>query len=190
VPTRTLVWCAGVAASPLVSTLGLPLDRARLVVDEYLSVADRSDVFALGDCAAVPDLTRPGQITAPTAQHAVRQGRTAACNVAASLGRGRRRAYRHNDLGLVVDLGGKEAAAKPLGIGLSGVMAKAVTRAYHLYALSSTPQRVRIGLDWILDAVVPRPLVRLGIGKEEDAPLTAAQRTGIYEDLGQRLTRG
>jgi NADH dehydrogenase len=184
VPTHTLVWCAGVAASPLVSTLGLPLNRGRLIVDEYLSVAGRSDVFALGDCAAVPDLTRPGEITPPTAQHAVRQGRTAARNAAASLGRGRRRSYRHNDLGLVVDLGGKEAAAKPLGIGLSGVVAKAVTRAYHLYALSSTPQRVRVGLDWVLDAVLPRPFVRLGIGKEEDAPLAAAEHTDIYEDLG------
>ena len=120
VPTRTLVWCAGVAASPLVSTLGLPLDRGRLVVDEYLSVAGRSDVFAVGDCAAVPDLTRSGEIPPPTAQHAVRQGKTAARNIAASLGRGWRGPYRHNDLGLVVDLGGKEAAAKPLGIGLSG----------------------------------------------------------------------
>jgi NADH dehydrogenase len=88
-----------------------------------------------------------------------------------------------------VDLGGKEAAVKPLGIGLSGVVAKAVTRAYHLYALSSTPQRIRIGLDWILDAVMPRPLVRIGIGKEEDAPLAVAEHTGIYETLGQRQTR-
>ena len=183
VPTHTLVWCAGVAASPLVSTLGLPLNRGRLVVDEYLSVAGRSDVLALGDCAAVPDLTRPGEITPPTAQHAVRQGKTAARNVAASLGRGRRRSYRHNDLGLVVDLGGKEAAAKPLGLELSGVVGKAVTLAYHLYALPSTPQRVRVGLDWVLDAVLPRPLVRLGIGKEEDALLSAAERTNIYEDL-------
>ena len=63
------------------------------------------------------------------------------------------------------------------------MVAKAVTRAYHLYALPSTPQRVRVGLDWSLDAVLPRPLVRLGIGKEEDAPLAAAERTHIYEDL-------
>jgi NADH dehydrogenase len=189
VPTRTLVWCTGVVASPLVSTLGLPLKRGRLVVDERLSVVGRPDVFALGDCAAVPDLTRPGEITAPTAQHAVRQGRTAARNVAASLRRGHPRSYRHNDLGLVVDLGGKEAAAKPLGIGLSGVVAKAVTRAYYLYARSSTPQRVRVGIDWVLDAALPRPLVRIGIGKEEDALLAAAEHTGIYEDLGQRLTR-
>jgi len=190
VPTHTLVWCAGVAASPFVSTVGLPLKWGRLMIDERLSVAARPDVFALVDCAAVPDLTRPGEITPPTAQHAVRQDRTAARNVAASLGRGRPRSYRHNDLGLVVDLGGLEAAAKPLGVGLSGVVAKAVTRAYHLDALSSTPQRVRVGLDWVPDAVLPHPLVRLGIGKEEDAPLAAAEHTRIYEDIGQRLTRG
>jgi NADH:quinone reductase (non-electrogenic) len=159
-------------------------------VDEHLSVVGQPDVFALGDCAAVPDLTRPGEITPPTAQHAVRQGKTVARNVAASLGHGRRRPYRHNDLGLVVDLGGKEAAAKPLGIGLSGVVAKAVTRAYHLYALHSTPQRVRVGVDWVLDAAFPRPLVRIGIGKEEDAPLAVAERTDIYENFDQGRMRG
>jgi NADH dehydrogenase len=77
VPTRTLVWCAGVAASPLVATLGLPLEKGRLVVSERLTVPGRPDVFALGDSAAVPDLTRPGEVTPPTAQHATRQGKTA-----------------------------------------------------------------------------------------------------------------
>ena len=180
VPTRTLVWCAGVAASPLVATLGLPLERGRLVVNERLSVAGRPEVFALGDCAAVPDLTRPGKVTPPTAQHALRQARTAARNIAASLGHGRPRPYRHSDLGLVVDLGGKEAAAKPLGLEMSGIVAKVVTRAYHLYALPSTPQRLRVGLDWALDAILPRPLVQLGLVQEEDAPLAAAEHTGIY----------
>ena len=180
VPTRTLVWCAGVAASPLVATLGLPLDKGRLVVNERLSVAGRPDVFALGDCAAVPDLTRPGEVTPPTAQHATRQGKTAARNVAASLGHGRPKQYKHMDLGLVVDLGGREAAAKPLGVALSGIAAKAVTRAYHLYALPSMPQRLRVGLDWALDAVLPRPLVQLGLIREEDASLAVAERTGIY----------
>ena len=180
VPTHTLVWCAGVAASPLVATLGLPLDRGRLVVNERLFVAGRPDVFALGDCAAVPDLARPGNVTPPTAQHATRQGRTAARNVASSLGHGRSKEYRHKDLGLVVDLGGKEAAAKPLGVAMSGIAAKAVTRAYHLYALPSTPQRLRVGLDWALDALLSRPLVQLGLVREEDAPLATAERTDIY----------
>ena len=196
VPTRTLVWSVGVAASPLVATLGLPLEKGRLVVNERLTVPGRPDVFALGDCAAVPDLTRPGEVTPPTAQHATRQGKAAARNVAASLGHGTHKPYRHSDLGLVADLGGKDAVAKPLGLELSGIAAKAVTLAYHLYALPSTPHRLRVGLDWALGAVLPSPLVQLGLVREEDASLAAAERPGIYatppvplEEEGSALRR-
>ena len=155
------------------------MEKGRLVVSERLTVPGRPDVFALGDCAAVPDLTRPGEVTPPTAQHATRQGKTAARNVAASLGHGTSRPYRHSDLGLVADLGGKEAVAKPLGVEMYGIAAKAVTLAYHLYALPSTPHRLRVGLDWALAAVLPRPLVQLGL-IQEDASLAVAERTGIY----------
>src|SRR5690606_24204081 len=74
VPTRTLVWCVGVRPDPLVDAVRLPTRKGRLVVDEYLTVPGHPDAFACGDAAAVPDLTRPGEITPMTAQHAVRQG--------------------------------------------------------------------------------------------------------------------
>jgi NADH:ubiquinone reductase (H+-translocating) len=135
VPTRSLIWCVGVHPDPLVGQLGLPTTRGRLVVDEYLAVPDFPEVFACGDLAAVPDLTRPGQLAPMTAQHAVRQGRLPARNLAASLGHGDRRAYRHHDLGFVVDLAGAKAAANPLGVALSGLPAKAVTCGYHLAAI-------------------------------------------------------
>ena len=97
-----------------------------------MSVPGAPDIYACGDCAAVPDLTRPGQICGMTAQHAQRQGKQVARNVAASLGTGKARAYKHHDLGFLVDLGGLAAAANPLNIPLSGPPANAVTRAYHL----------------------------------------------------------
>src|SRR4030095_7555538 len=97
-PTPTLVWCTGVTPSPLIETLGLPTERGRLKVGANLRVPDAPNVFAFGDAAAVPDLTRPGKLTAQHAQHAQRQGRTAARNVAASLGFGRMVDYRHRDL--------------------------------------------------------------------------------------------
>jgi NADH dehydrogenase len=172
VPTRTLVWCVGVRPDPLVESLGLPTDRGRLVVDEYLSVPDDPDLFACGDAAAVPDLTRPGQTTPMTAQHAQRQGKTVAGNVAATLGRGTRRPYRHRDLGFVVDLGGVQAAANPLHVPLSGPAAKAVTRGYHLVATPAN--RIRITADWVLDAVLPRESVQLGLVRSPAVPLTAA----------------
>jgi NADH:ubiquinone reductase (H+-translocating) len=172
VPTRTLVWCVGVRPDPLVEALGLPTNKGRLVVDAQLAVPGHSEVFACGDAAAVPDLTRPGEVTAMTAQHAVRQGRLAARNVAASLGHGSPRRYRHHDLGFVVELGGHAAAANPLHVPLGGLPAKAVTRGYHL--LSMPTNRARTVADWLLDEVLPRQTVQLGLVRGPNVPLETA----------------
>lgn len=169
VPTRSLIWCVGVRPEPLVEHLGLATERGRLVVNEFLEVPGQPDLWACGDVAAVPDLTRPGEITPMTAQHAQRQGKRAAVNIAATFGRGRRRPYKHHDLGFVVDLGGFEAAASPLQVPLSGVPAKAVTRGYHLLSLPGN--RVRTAADWLTDAVLPRQAVRLGLVRPSDVPL-------------------
>jgi NADH dehydrogenase len=169
VPTRSLIWCVGVRPDPLVAELGLETQHGRLVVDEYLNVPGHPEVFACGDAAAVPDLTRPGQITPMTAQHAVRQGKVAALNVAASLSKGTPRAYKHRDLGFVVDLGGVQAAANPLHVPVSGPLAKAVTRGYHLLAMPGN--RVRVSADWLLNAVLPRQTVQLGLVRSSAVPL-------------------
>jgi NADH:ubiquinone reductase (H+-translocating) len=172
VPTRTLVWCVGVRPDPLVEDFGLPTQKGRLVVDAQLTVPGHPEMFACGDAAAVPDLTRPGEVTAMTAQHATRQGKLAGRNVAASLGHGTPRRYRHHDLGFVVELGGREAAANPLHVPLAGLVAKAVTRGYHL--LSMPTNRARTAVDWLLDAVLPRQTVQLGLVRAPNVPLETA----------------
>ncbi|MDH6486123.1 NAD(P)/FAD-dependent oxidoreductase [Streptomyces sp. SAI-127] len=172
VETRSLVWCVGVRPDPLAESLGLPMERGRLLVDPNLQVPGRPEVFACGDAAAVPDLENPGQFTPMTAQHAWRQGRTAALNIAASLGAGVRRPYEHRDLGFVVDLGGVKAAANPLGVPLSGFAAGAVTRGYHLAAMPGN--RVRVAADWLLDTVLPRQAVQLGLVRSWSVPLDTA----------------
>ncbi|MGC9495763.1 FAD-dependent oxidoreductase [Streptomyces sp. WG7] len=173
VDTRTLVWCVGVRPDPLVESLGLPMERGRLLVDPHLQVPGRPELFACGDVAAVPDLNQPGQYTPMTAQHAWRHGRVCAQNVAASLGiGGGRRVYRHRDMGFVVDLGGAKAAANPLGLPLSGPAAGAVTRGYHLAAMPGN--RVRVAADWLLDAVLPRQAVQLGLVRSWSVPLESA----------------
>ncbi|WP_412566741.1 FAD-dependent oxidoreductase [Streptomyces violaceochromogenes] len=170
VETRTLVWCVGVRPDPLVESLGLPMEKGRLLVDPHLRVPGRPELFACGDVAAVPDLENPGSYTPMTAQHAWRHGKIAAENVAASLGLGgSRKPYRHRDLGFVVDLGGAKAAANPLGVTLSGVPAGAVTRGYHLAAMPGN--RVRVAADWLLDAVLPRQAVQLGLVRSWSVPL-------------------
>jgi NADH:ubiquinone reductase (H+-translocating) len=169
VATRSLIWCVGVRPDPLVDQLGLPLVNGRIAVDPQLRVADQPGVFACGDAAAVPDPARPGQITAMTAQHAVRHGALAARNVAASLGHGHLSTYRHYDLGFLVDLGGRDAAANPLHVALSGLPAKAVTRGYHLLAMPGN--RLHTAVDWVLDAALPRQRVQLGLVRAPSVPL-------------------
>lgn len=170
--TRTLVWCVGVRPDPLVEGLGLETHKGRLIVDEYMRVPGHDRVWACGDAAAVPDLTRPGEVTAMTAQHAVRQGRRLAHNIAAGYGHGDARPYKHHDLGFAVDLGGPQAAANPLRIPLSGPPAKAVTRGYHLLSLPGN--RVRTTMDWLINAVLPRQSVQLGLVRSPSVPLETA----------------
>ncbi|MDT3397881.1 NAD(P)/FAD-dependent oxidoreductase [Streptomyces sp. B1866] len=172
VATRSLIWCVGVRPDPLVADMGLSADRGRLCVDPYLTVPGHPEVFACGDAAAVPDLNRPGQVTPMTAQHAQAQGRLAGRNVAASLGHGSPRPYRHRDLGFTVDLGGAQAAADPLHVPLSGPVASAVTRGYHLAAMPGN--RIRVLSDWLLDAALPRQGVQLGLVRSWSVPLDTA----------------
>jgi NADH dehydrogenase len=180
VAARTLLWGAGVVPNPLIERLGLPTSRGRLVVEPDLSVPAAQHVWAAGDAAAVPDLaSETGSdshpVTPPTAQHAQRQGTVMGRNVAASLGAGQPKAYRHKDLGLVADLGGWDAVAKPLGVPLTGPLAKAVTRGYHLYALPSTPNRVRVATDWLFQTVLPPESTQLNVVRPEDARIATAQ---------------
>ena len=169
VPTQALIWCVGVRPDPFVDGLNMATNRGRLVVDEFMAVPGAPDIYACGDCAAVPDLTRPGQICGMTAQHAQRQGKLVARNVAASLGMGTAQPYRHHDLGFLVDLGGLAAAANPLHMPLSGPPANAVTRGYHLSAMSGN--RLRVFTDWSLNLVTAPEPTSLGVISAQSVPL-------------------
>jgi NADH dehydrogenase len=172
IASRTLVWCVGVRPDPLVTATGFATREGRLVVDACLRVPGHQRIYACGDAAAVPDLTRPGQLTAMTAQHAQRQGRLAADNIAADYGHGHRRRYRHHSLGFAVDLGGLRAAANPLRVPLSGPPAVAVTRGYHLTAMPAN--RLRTAAAWLFAAAGQRPDTQLGLVPASAVPLDTA----------------
>ena len=180
IETHTLVWCTGVTPSPLIKTLGLPTERGRLRVGADLKVPGADGVFAFGDAAAVPDLTQPGKLTGQTAQHAQRQGKVAARNVAASLGYGKAVDYRHRDLGFAVDLGGFDAVASPFGVSLGGLPGLVATRGYHLLALPGNGNRIRVSLDWLLDWAMPPQVAQLGFLRDEQVTMAAVEQTGIY----------
>jgi NADH dehydrogenase len=175
VGTRTVAWVTGVTAAPLIETLGLPTENGRLKVQTDLQVPGHPDVFASGDAAAVPDLTQPGTITPPTAQHATRQGKTLARNVAASLGYGTKKDYKHRNMGLVVDLGPRHAVANPLNVHISGYPAKFVTRGYHLYSIPRFVNRWAVSWAYLTDAVFPRTVVSMGLPTQRDAQFSASE---------------
>jgi NADH dehydrogenase len=182
IPTRTLIWTAGVAASPLIATLGAETVRGRLAVTADMALPDHDGVFALGDAAAVPDVAKgeDGAICPPTAQHAMRQGRKVADNVIAAL-RGRPLSvYNHKDLGLVVDLGGKDAVSKPLGIELRGLPAQAVARGYHWSALRTNVAKTRVLTNWLLNAVAGDDFVRTGFLSRTPPALRDFEFTDAY----------
>jgi NADH:ubiquinone reductase (H+-translocating) len=173
--THTVAWVTGVTGAPLIDTLGLPTERGRLKVQANFEVPGQPDVFAAGDAAAVPDLTQPGKITPPTAQHAIRQGKVLANNVAASLGYGTAKDYRHRNMGLVVDLGPHYAVANPLNVQLSGYPAKFVTRMYHLYAMPRFVNRWAVSLSYLTDVFFDRSIVSVGLSSQDDARFSTSE---------------
>ena len=175
IDTRTVAWVTGVTGAPLIENLGLPTERGRLKVQADLQVPGHPDVFAAGDAAAVPDLTQPGEITPPTAQHAIRQGKVLARNVAASMGFGKAKDHRHRNMGLVVDLGPHYVVANPLNIHLSSYAAKFVTRMYHLYAIPRFVNRWAVSLAYLTDVFFDRSVVSVGLSTQDDARFSTSE---------------
>jgi len=112
--TRSFIWTAGVAPSPILGTLPCAHDqRGRILTNEFMEVPDYENVWAIGDCAAIPDL-RTGKTYPPTAQHAIRQGRLAAKNIAASIMGGQMRAFIYDMKGQLASLGRRSGVANLL----------------------------------------------------------------------------
>ena len=139
----------------------MPLeDRGRVRVDEHLRVEGRERVWALGDCAAVPNLATPGVVDPPTCQHALRQARRLAKNL-----RGDLAPYRYRMLGQVATLGRYKGIADVLGIRLRGFVGWFVTRSYHLLQLPLLSRKLRVVVDWTTSLFFRRDIAELtGLG--------------------------
>jgi NADH dehydrogenase len=159
IPARTLVWTAGVRASPLLAELGLPLDdRGRVLVDETLRVAGSDSIWALGDCAAVKNCKTPAIVDPPTCQHALRQARRLAKNLT-----GEPRPYGYRMLGQVATLGRFKGIAEIPGLLLRGFPGWFVTRTYHLYQLPLLSRKLRVVVDWTVALFFRRDLAALSM---------------------------
>jgi NADH dehydrogenase len=157
--TSTLVWTAGVRPDPFVAELGLPLDeRGRIRVGPTLQVEGHERVWALGDCARVPNEATPDHPDPPTSQHALRQARRLAKNV-----RGDVRPYRYRMLGQAATLGRYKGIADVLGVRLRGFPGWWVTRTYHLYQLPLLARKLRVVIDWTVALFFRRDIAELGM---------------------------
>jgi NADH:ubiquinone reductase (H+-translocating) len=160
-PSRTLLWTAGVAPAPLLDTLDLPRSaNGKVETEVTLQVKGHCDLWALGDCAAIPDLIT-GKTCAPTAQHALRQGRQLAENIAAAMHDQPLQPFRFKPIGLLAGLGRRSAVAEIRGLKFSGFFAWWLWRTVYLLKLPGLERKVRVALDWTLDLVFPRDIVYL-----------------------------
>ena len=164
VPTHTVVWTAGVRPAPVIAELGLPLDdTGRIRAERTLRVEGRQDVWAIGDAAAVPDPARNGQPSPPTAQHAIRQGRLVARNVAATIGGGASvRPFTYRTKGVFVDMGDGEAVASTMGLRWRGRPAWLLARTYHLAMMPGLKRKLRLLVDWNIQLLFGRDGSELG----------------------------
>jgi len=157
IPTNTLVWTAGVAPNPLLREWELPLDeKGRVEVDDLLRVRGHEHVWALGDCARVPN-TRSDTPDPPTCQHALRQARRLAKNLT-----GPPKPYGYRMLGQVATLGRHKGIAEVLGLRLRGFLGWWVTRSYHLYQLPLAQRKLRVVADWTVALFFRRDIAELG----------------------------
>lgn len=166
IPSKTLIWTAGTTPHPLLATLPCKRDRGRIVANEYMEVPEWPGVWALGDCALIPD-PKTGKPYPPTAQHALRQGKVLAGNILAAIRGGHKTPFLFTTIGLLASIGKRTGVANILGINFSGFVAWWLWRTIYWSKLPRFEKKVRVALDWLLDVVFSKDLVQFRTVREQ-----------------------
>ena len=188
IPTKTLISTVPSSPNPLIDALPLTKERGRLKVDSTLQVAGTDNIWAMGDCALVP--STEGSFCPPTAQFAIRQAKTAAHNIVASIRGGEKKHFQFKELGKLGALGHHSAVAQVFGINVSGFLAWFMWRTIYLMKLPGWGRRLKVATSWTFDLFLPAELVQLkisnsvGITHEHFEPGEDIFHQG---DLGDRL---
>ncbi|NUS72547.1 MAG: NAD(P)/FAD-dependent oxidoreductase [Corynebacteriales bacterium] len=176
--TGTLIWTAGVKPNPVLANSDLPLhERGHVKAGLTLRVPDTDNVWAAGDCAAVPDLTQPEKICVPNAQHAIRQSATLVHNLVAVMNGKNPKPYKHSYLGSIAGLGLYNGVAQIMGIKLRGFPAWVAHRGYHGMYMPTFGRKFRVFTDWTLALFARRDVVSLGEIHEPRADFTRAAKS-------------
>ena len=178
IPTSTIVWSAGVKPSPAVAALPIATGRGgSIVVTPELSVPGYPGVWALGDCASIPE--RGGGTYPPTAQHALREGPVLADNIVATLREQPLRPFVFDSLGMMASLGARRGVAGLYGKFLiKGFFAWLLWRMYYLLRLPGVDRQIRVAFDWALGLIFPRDIAELRVYSQL-AERRAAREAGL-----------
>ncbi|NOT35531.1 MAG: NAD(P)/FAD-dependent oxidoreductase [Candidatus Eisenbacteria bacterium] len=176
--TRTLVWTAGTSPHPLLATLPVTCERGRVRVNAQLEVAEWPGVWAVGDCASIPDPATGGACP-PTAQHAIRQGTLIARNILATIAGRPRRAFAFRGLGQLAAIGKRTGVARVFGLQFSGFLAWWLWRTVYLSKLPRAEKKMRVMLDWTLDLIFAKDLVHFETARSfaYDSPMRVMPET-------------
>ena len=165
IETETIVWSAGVKPSPTIAAVDLPrTKRGAVQTERDMSVAGNPGVWALGDCASIPD--GEGGVYPMTAQHAIREGPQLADNIVAAIRGEPTKPFRYRALGMMAALGARKAVAElPGGIVITGFIAWFFWRTYYLLRLPGLDRKLRVAFDWTLELLFPRDTAELRFGE-------------------------
>ena len=159
IATNTLVWTAGISANPLLESIPCAKERGRLLVTESLELLNWPSVWALGDCAAIPD-RRTGKFYPPTAQHALRQAKIVAHNLTATVAGTEKKGFNFSTVAQLAALGQRTGVANILGMNFSGFVAWWLWRTIYLSKLPRFEKKLRVAFDWTLDLIFSKDLVQ------------------------------
>jgi NADH dehydrogenase len=157
IPTRTLISTVPSSPNPAVAALDVPKDHGRIKTDLQLRVEGCADVWALGDCALIPN-SRGGGFCPPTAQYATREGAICAHNILAVIDGKPLRPFDFALLGMMAALGGRTAIVRMFDrINLHGFCAWVFWRAVYWTKLPGLDRKIRVGISWLLDLLLLPP---------------------------------
>ncbi len=161
IPAATLIWTAGVKPSPVIAALPCATERGRIVADEFLQVRGFAGVWAVGDCAAVPDGYETGKFFPPTAQHGMREAIVAAKNIESAILGAELKPFRYRTMGMLASIGHHTGVASVFGFKFSGFIAWWMWRSVYLMKLPRLVKKLRVVTAWTLDLLFGRDIEQM-----------------------------
>ncbi|MEW6043567.1 MAG: NAD(P)/FAD-dependent oxidoreductase [Thermoproteota archaeon] len=153
----TLIWTAGVTIDPVITNLDCEHKAGKVVVDDSLRIPNYTNVFALGDCAAITD-KKTGNLYPPTAQHALRESKIVAHNLKSAIKNGVQKQFNYESKGMMAIIGKRNGIAMISGTKLSGPLAWMVWKAYYLTMLPTFEKKLKVAIDWTVNLFFKRDI--------------------------------